>query len=115
MELLIMADALKRFGPRHITAVVPYYGYARQDRKTYGREPITSKLVADLMTTAGITRAVTMILCRSDSGIFDIPVDHPGSVIIAKYINQKKAECDMGDIVVVSRTWRGKSRARDPG
>ena len=60
MELLIMADALKRASANHITAVVPYYGYARQDRKTRGREPITSKLVADLMTTSGITRVVTV-------------------------------------------------------
>lgn len=62
MELLIMADALKRASANHITAVVPYYGYARQDRKTRGREPITSKLVADLMTTSGITRVVTVDL-----------------------------------------------------
>ena len=115
MELLIMADALKRASARHITAVVPYYGYARQDRKTRGREPITSKLVADLMTTAGITRVVTMDLHAGQiQGFFDIPVDHLGSAsIIAKYINQKKAECDMGDIVVVSPDLGGVTRARD--
>ena len=101
MELLIMADALKRASAKHITAVVPYYGYARQDRKTRGREPITSKLVADLMTTSGITRVVTMDLHAGQiQGFFDIPVDHLGSAsIIAKYINQKKEETDMGDTV----------------
>ena len=115
MELLIMADALKRASARHITAVVPYYGYARQDRKTRGREPITSKLVADLMTTAGITRVVTMDLHAGQiQGFFDIPVDHLGSAsIIAKYINEKKAKSDMGDIVVVSPDLGGVTRARD--
>ena len=115
MELLIMADALKRASAKHITAVVPYYGYARQDRKTRGREPITSKLVADLMTTAGITRVVTMDLHAGQiQGFFDIPVDHLGSAsIIAKYINQKKEETDMGDIVVVSPDLGGVTRARD--
>ena len=115
MDLLIMADALKRASARHITAVVPYYGYARQDRKTRGREPITSKLVADLMTTAGITRVVTMDLHAGQiQGFFDIPVDHLGSAsIIAKYINEKKAKSDMGDIVVVSPDLGGVTRARD--
>ena len=115
MELLIMADALKRASAKHITAVVPYYGYARQDRKTRGREPITSKLVADLMTTSGITRVVTMDLHAGQiQGFFDIPVDHLGSAsIIAKYINQKKEETDMGDIVVVSPDLGGVTRARD--
>lgn len=114
MELLIMADALKRASAKHITAVVPYYGYARQDRKTRGREPITSKLVADLMTTSGITRVVTMDLHAGQiQGFFDIPVDHLGSAsIIAKYINQKE-ETDMGDIVVVSPDLGGVTRARD--
>ena len=111
MELLIMADALKRASAKHITAVVPYYGYARQDRKTRGREPITSKLVADLMTTAGITR---VLHAGQIQGFFDIPVDHLGSAsIIAKYINQKKEETDMGDIVVVSPDLGGVTRARD--
>lgn len=115
MELLIMADALKRASAKHITAVVPYYGYARQDRKTRGREPITAKLVADLMTTAGITRMVTMDLHAGQiQGFFDIPVDHLGSAaIIAKYLNQKKEETDMGDIVVVSPDLGGVTRARD--
>ena len=115
MELLIMADALKRASAKHITAVVPYYGYARQDRKPRGREPITSKLVADLMTRAGITRVVTMDLHAGQiQGFFDIPVDHLGSAsIIARYINQKKEETDLGDLVVVSPDLGGVTRARD--
>ena len=115
MELLIMADALNRAPAKHITAVVPYYGYARQDRKTRGREPITSKLVADLMTRAGITRVVTMDLHAGQiQGFFDIPVDHLGSAsIIARYINQKKEETDLGDLVVVSPDLGGVTRARD--
>ena len=114
-ELLIMADAFKRASAKHITAVVPYYGYARQDRKTRGREPITSKLVADLMSVAGITRVVTMDLHAGQiQGFFDIPVDHLGSAsIIAKYLNQKKSEIDLGDIVVVSPDLGGVTRARD--
>ena len=115
MELLIMADALKRASANHITAVVPYYGYARQDRKTRGREPITSKLVADLMTTSGITRVVTVDLHAGQiQGFFDVPVGHLGSAsIIARYINQKKEETDLGDIVVVSPDLGGVTRARD--
>ena len=115
MELLIMADALERASAKHITAVVPYYGYARQDRKTRGREPITSKLVADLMTRAGITRVVTMDLHAGQiQGFFDIPVDHLGSAsIIARYIDQKKEETDLGDLVVVSPDLGGVTRARD--
>ena len=79
---------MKRASANHITAVVPYYGYARQDRKTRGREPITSKLVADLMTTSGITRVVTVDLHAGQiQGFFDVPVDHLGSAsIIARYI-----------------------------
>ena len=76
MELFVMADALKRASARHITAVVPYYGYARQDRKTRGREPITAKLIADLMKTSGITRLVTIDLHADQiQGFFQIPVD----------------------------------------
>ena len=74
MEMLIMVDALKRASARHITVVVPYYGYARQDRKTRGREPISAKLVADLMSTAGVTRVVTMDLHAGQiQGFFDVP------------------------------------------
>ncbi len=77
MELLVIVDALRRASARRITAVVPYFGYARQDRKHEGRVPITAKLVANLMTTAGITRLVTIDLhAMQIQGFFDIPVDH---------------------------------------
>ncbi len=111
VELLVIADALKRASARHITAVVPYYGYARQDRKTRGREPITSKLVADLMQTAGITRLVTIDLHAGQiQGFFNVPVDHLlGAGIIAKYINEKQ----MKDVIVVSPDLGGVTRARD--
>ena len=111
IELLVMADALKRASARHITAVVPYYGYARQDRKTRGREPITAKLVADLMQTAGITRLVTVDLHAGQiQGFFNVPVDHLlGASILAKYINEKKME----DLIVVSPDLGGVTRARD--
>lgn len=111
MELMVIADALKRASARHITAVVPYYGYARQDRKTRGREPITAKLVANLMQTAGITRLVTIDLHAGQiQGFFDVPVDHLfGASILAKYINEKNME----DIIVVSPDLGGVTRARD--
>ena len=111
MELMVMADALKRASAHHITAVVPYYGYARQDRKTRGREPITAKLVANLMQTAGITRLVTIDLHAGQiQGFFDVPVDHLfGASILAKYINEKNME----DIIVVSPDLGGVTRARD--
>jgi len=111
MELMVMADALKRASARHITAVVPYYGYARQDRKTRGREPITAKLVANLMQTSGITRLVTIDLHAGQiQGFFDVPVDHLyGASILAKYINGKNLE----DVIVVSPDLGGVTRARD--
>ena len=111
MELMVMADALKRASARHITAVVPYYGYARQDRKTRGREPITAKLVANLMQTAGIARLVTIDLHAGQiQGFFDVPVDHLfGASILAKYINEKNME----DVIVVSPDLGGVTRARD--
>ena len=111
MELMVMADWLKRASARHITAVVPYYGYARQDRKTRGREPITAKLVANLMQTSGITRLVTIDLHAGQiQGFFDVPVDHLyGASILAKYINEKNLE----DVIVVSPDLGGVTRARD--
>jgi len=110
MELLIMADAFKRASAKHITAVVPYYGYARQDRKARGREPITAKLMADLLTTAGVTRVVTIDLHAAQiQGFFNIPVDHmPGGPILADYMKEKNLE----NPVVVSPDLGGVSRAR---
>lgn len=110
MELLIMADAFKRASAEHITAVVPYYGYARQDRKSRGREPITAKLMADLLVTSGVTRLVTMDLHAAQiQGFFDIPVDHMlGGPIVVDYLKEKGIE----DLVVVSPDMGGVSRAR---
>ncbi len=110
MELLIMADAFKRASAEHITAVIPYYGYARQDRKARGREPITAKLMADLMEASGITRVVTIDLHAAQiQGFFNIPFDHmPGGPLLAKYIKDK----NLDDMVVVSPDLGGVSRAR---
>lgn len=110
MELLIMADAFKRASATHITAVIPFYGYARQDRKARGREPITAKLVADLLTSAGITRVVTIDLHAAQiQGFFNVPLDHmPAAPVLADYIKQK----NLKDMVVVSPDLGGVSRAR---
>lgn len=111
MELLIMVDACKRASAHNITAVVPYYAYARQDRKTRGREPISAKLVADLMATAGVDRVVTVDLHAGQiQGFFDIPVDHLAAApVLAKYIRAK----NMSDIVVVSPDLGGVTRTRN--
>lgn len=111
MELLIMIDALKRASASRITAVVPYYGYARQERKSRAREPITAKLMANLITKAGANRLVSMDLhAPAIQGFFDIPVDHlPCVPILAEYIKEKKLE----DICVVSPDIGGVARARD--
>lgn len=111
MELLIMVDAMKRASTRHITVIVPYYGYARQDRKARGREPISAKLVADLMSTAGVTRVVTMDLHAGQiQGFFDVPVDHLMSTsILAKYIKSMKLE----NLTIVSPDLGGVTRARE--
>ena len=105
-----MADAFKRASANHITAVIPYYGYARQDRKARGREPITAKLMADLLETAGITRVVTIDLHAAQiQGFFNIPFDHmPGGPLLAEYIKSKNLE----DMVVISPDLGGVSRAR---
>jgi len=110
MELLIMADAVKRASARNITAVIPYYAYARQDRKTRGREPISAKLVADLLQTAGVTRVVTMDLHAGQiQGFFNVPVDHLlGVPTLAEYIRSKQLE----ELVVVSPDLGGVTRAR---
>lgn len=111
MELLVTIDALRRASAGRITAVIPYYGYARQDRKAKPRDPITAKLVANLLTVAGIERVVTMDLHAGQiQGFFDIPVDHlPGEPILADYF-QRKGLCQ--NTVVVSPDLGGVTRAR---
>ena len=91
MELLIMIDACRRASARQVTAVIPYYGYARADRKTAGRESITAKLVANLITQAGASRILAMDLHSAQiQGYFDIPVDHVyGSPMLLDYLKQK--------------------------
>lgn len=110
MELLIMIDALKRASAGRITAVIPYYGYARQDRKAKARDPISAKLVADLITAAGADRVLTMDLHASQiQGYFNIPVDHlVGGPLLAEYFNSMQLE----DLVVVSPDMGSVGRAR---
>ncbi len=110
MELLIMIDALRRASAGRITAVIPYYGYARQDRKAKSRDPITAKLVANLITAAGADRVLTMDLHAAQiQGYFDIPLDHlQGGRILADYFNEKKIE----DLVVVSPDLGSVTRSR---
>ena len=110
MELLIMIDALKRASARTINIVTPYYGYARQDRKARSREPITAKLVANLLETAGATRMIAIDLHAPQiQGFFDIPIDHlMGVPILADYFEKKNLE----DIVIVSPDHGGVTRAR---
>lgn len=113
MELLIMIDAFKRASAGRITVVMPYYGYARQDRKAKSRDPITAKLVADLLTAAGAHRVLTMDLHAAQiQGYFNIPVDHLlGSPILAKYFVEKGFD-DRDDVVVVSPDLGSVTRAR---
>jgi ribose-phosphate pyrophosphokinase len=110
MELLVMVDALKRASAARITAVIPYFGYARQDRKVAPRTPITSKLVADLISTAGTSRVLTMDLHAGQiQGFFNIPVDH---LYAAPVILQHIKERFPGRVVVVSPDAGGTERAR---
>ncbi len=111
MELLIMIDALKRASAGRINAVIPFYGYARQDRKSKAREPITAKLVANLIEAAGADRVITMDLHAPQiQGFFDIPVDHMNaSPLLVNYFINKKLE----DITVVSPDVGGVTRARN--
>jgi ribose-phosphate pyrophosphokinase len=110
MELLIMTDALKRASASSITAVVPYFGYARQDRKVAPRTPITSKLVADLISTAGVSRLVTVDLHAGQiQGFFDIPVDH---LYAAPVMLEHIRTVFSGELVVVSPDAGGVERAR---
>ncbi|MEK6581482.1 MAG: ribose-phosphate pyrophosphokinase [Nitrospirota bacterium] len=110
MELLLLIDALKRASAGRITAVIPYYGYARQDRKVQPRVPISSKLVADLITVAGTNRVLTVDLHAGQiQGFFNIPVDHLyASPVLLEYIRK----CDFKDLVIVSPDAGGVERAR---
>ncbi len=111
MELLILIDAFKRASAGRVTAVIPYYGYARQDRKAKARDPITAKLVADILTSAGADRILTMDLHAAQiQGYFDIPVDHLlGVPILAKHFAEKAIK----DVVVVSPDLGSVTRARN--
>lgn len=110
MELLIMIDALKRASARSINIVMPYYGYARQDRKARSREPITAKLVADLLETAGANRVITLDLHAPQiQGFFTVPIDHlQGVPILSDYFEAK----GLDDIIVVSPDHGGVTTAR---
>ncbi len=110
MELLVIADALKRASARRITAVIPYYGYARQDRKAEPRVPITSKLVANLITASGIDRVLTVDLhARQIQGFFDIPVDH---LYARPVLFQYFKDLNLDNPIVVSPDAGGVERAR---
>ncbi len=110
MELLIMMDAMKRASAERVTAVMPYYGYARQDRKVAPRAPITAKLIADLITTAGASRVLTIDLHAGQiQGFFNIPVDHLYSApVMIEFIKKKFAD----NLVIVSPDAGGVERAR---
>lgn len=114
MQLLIMIDAMKRASAGCITAVVPYFGYARQDRKAKARDPISAKLVADLISTAGADRVVSMDLHASQiQGFFNIPVDHLlGAPILGRYMKERVGQ-DEGEYVVVSPDLGSVTRSRN--
>ena len=111
VELLIYLDCLKRASAKRVTAVIPYFGYARQDRKDEGRVPITAKLVANVITAAGADRILAVDLhAQQLQGFFDIPVDHlTGSLVLSEYFRDKKIENltvvspDVGNIKIASR------------
>ena len=115
MELLIMIDAFKRASAGRITAVIPYMGYARQDRKAKARDPISAKLVADLITAAGADRVLSMDLhCPQIQGFFNIPVDHLlGVPILAPYFVEKFKDENMDEVMVVSPDLGSVTRARN--
>ncbi len=117
MELLIMIDAMKRASAARINAVIPYYGYARQDRKAKSRDPITAKLVADLISVAGADRVITIDLHAAQiQGYFNIPVDHLlGAPILGRYFKDlmKKGTIDSANTVVVSPDMGSVTRARN--
>lgn len=112
IDLLVMIDALRRASAGRITAVIPYYGYARQDRKAKARDPISAKLVANLLTTAGTDRILTMDLHAAQlQGFFDIPVDHLlGGSILSNYFREKFEKLE--DVVVVSPDVGSVNRSR---
>jgi len=111
MELLLMIDALRRASARRITAVMPYYGYAKQEKKTAGREPISAKLVSNLITTAGVHRVLTLDLhAAAIEGFFDIPVDH---LRAAPILAERFKQMNPADMVVVSPDTGGVNRAND--
>lgn len=114
MELLIMIDAFKRASAGRITAVIPYMGYARQDRKAKARDPISAKLVADLISVAGADRVLSMDLhCPQIQGFFNIPVDHLlGVPILAPFFVEKFKDC-INDVMVVSPDLGSVTRARN--
>jgi ribose-phosphate pyrophosphokinase len=111
MELLIMIDAMRRASVARINAVIPYYGYARQERKSKARDPISAKLIANLISAAGADRVIVMDLhANAIQGFFDIPVDHiPGVPLLAEYYKSMKTK----DLVVVSPDVGGVVRARN--
>jgi ribose-phosphate pyrophosphokinase len=111
MELLILTDALRRSSARRITAVIPYFGYARQDRRTVGRTPISAKLVANLITEAGVNRVITLDLHAAQiQGFFDIPTDNLyGAPVITRDIQQNY---DLSNVMIVSPDVGGVARAR---
>lgn len=110
MELLLMIDALRRASAGRITAVIPYYGYARQDRKAQPRVPISARLIADLLSATGVNRVLTIDLHAGQiQGFFDIPVDHLYSTpVLAEYVSKKY----LNDVVIVSPDAGGVERAR---
>jgi len=114
MELLVMIDALRRASAHRITAVIPYYGYARQDRKVQPRVPITAKLVADLITAAGAQRVLTMDLHAGQiQGFFNIPVDHLfAAPVLLEFFHDRLTEGAWKDLVVVAPDAGGVERAR---
>ena len=111
MELLLIVDSLRRASAARITAVIPYFAYAKQEKKTSGREPISAKLVANLLTTAGADRILTMDLhSPAIEGFFDIPVDHlRAAPILARYINRQ----GLKDLAIVSPDAGGVARAEE--
>lgn len=111
MELFIMVDALKRASSNSVTVIMPYYGYSRQDRKAKSRQPITAKLVADLLQTAGVDRVISIDLHAAQiQGFYDIPIDNfPGAPVLSAYFKKKNLQ----DVVVVSPDHGGATRVRD--